>query len=137
MNPTFPEPKMKLFTVEEANEMLPRVRVELERLRRLYSFVAEQRESAKAAATVSNLGGGMIGGTRYVQNLYEIGKITTEFNELGIQLKDYESGLIDFPSMYDGRVVLLCWKLGEPEQIEWYHEIEGGFQGRKPLEFDQ
>ncbi len=137
MRPIFHEPTMKLFTVQEANEMLPIIRKELERLQRLYAFIAEQRESAKAAATVSNLGGGMIGGSRYVQNLYEVGKITTELHERGIQLKDYESGLIDFPSMYDGRIVLLCWKLGESDQIEWYHELEGGFQGRKRLEFDQ
>ena len=60
----------------------------------------------------------MQGGAAYVKALYEIGKITTELLESGIQLKDYERGLIDFPCMRDGRVVLLCWQLGEAERIE-------------------
>jgi hypothetical protein len=41
--------------------------------------------------------------------------------------------LIDFPAMRDGRVVLLCWQLGEGEKIEWWHEVEEGFAGRQPL----
>ena len=69
----------------------------------------------------------------YVQSLYEIGKITTELHELGIELKDYTRGLIDFPSMRENRIVLLCWQLGEGDKIEFWHEIEGGFEGRQPL----
>ncbi len=75
----------------------------------------------------------MESGSVYVKCLYEIGKLTTEFHELGIQLKDYSRGLIDFPSMRDGHVVLLCWQLGEDEQIEWWHEVEAGFAGRQPI----
>jgi len=127
---------MKLFTITEANDLLPQVKTELERMKALYSSIELLRESAKAAATVSNFGGGMIGGSNYVQNLYEVGKITTELHELGVQLKDYESGLIDFPAMHEGRVVLLCWKLGEQEYIEWFHELDDGFTGRKRIESD-
>ncbi len=75
----------------------------------------------------------MKGGTSYVKSLYEIGKSTTEFYELGIQLKDYTRGLIDFPSRRDGRIVLLCWQLGEGDEIEWWHDIETGFAGRERL----
>jgi hypothetical protein len=75
----------------------------------------------------------MAGGSAYVKTLYEIGKLTTELHELGVQLKDYSRGLIDFPSMKNGRVVLLCWQLGEGDRIEWWHEVEDGFAGRKPL----
>lgn len=124
---------MKLFTVEEANDLLPRLQKELERVRSLYAAIAEMRDGAVAAASASNYGGGMEGGTAYVKKLYEIGKITTELNELGVQLKDYTQGLIDFPSMRDGRIVLLCWRLGEPEFIEWWHETEAGFAGRQRL----
>jgi hypothetical protein len=52
---------------------------------------------------------------------------------LGVQLKDYSQGLIDFPSMRDGRVVLLCWKADEGDQLEWWHDLETGFAGRQPL----
>jgi len=124
---------MKLFTIEEANELLPGVRSMLEKIQRMYSTLGGFRESARAAASASEFGGGMHGGAAYVKALYEIGKITTELLESGIQLKDYERGLIDFPCMRDGRVVLLCWQLGEAERIEWWHEIEAGFAGRKPL----
>jgi hypothetical protein len=75
----------------------------------------------------------MEGGSNYVRVLYELGKLTTELHELGIQLKDYTRGLIDFPTMREGRVILLCWQLGEGEEIEWWHEVEDGFTGRKPL----
>lgn len=124
---------MKTFTVDEANELLPIVRERLIRIQDLYERLDTMRESAKAAAGASEFGGGMEGGSRYVKSLYEIGKHTTELHEMGVQLKDYSRGLIDFPSVRDGRIVLLCWQLGEPERIEWWHELENGFAGRKPL----
>ena len=125
---------MKLFTIEEANDLLPVIRPKLERIRAHYDGIAMHRNSAKAAATAGEFGGGgMESGSIYVKCLYEIGKLTTEFHELGIELKDYSRGLIDFPSMRDGRIVLLCWQLGEAEQIEWWHEIEAGFAGRQPI----
>lgn len=124
---------MKTFTVEEANELIPSVRKRLIRIQKLYERLGTLRESARAAAGASDFGGGMEGGSLYVKSLYEIGKQTTELHEMGVQLKDYSRGLIDFPSMRDGRVVLLCWQLGEPDEIEWWHEVEGGFAGRKPL----
>lgn len=124
---------MRLFTVEEANAALPIVRPKLERLRTLYGRISTFRDQAKAAAAVSDSGGGMEGGSVYVQALYDIGRIATELGEMGVQLKDYTRGLIDFPSMRDGRVVLLCWQLGEREEIEWWHDTEAGFAGRQRL----
>jgi hypothetical protein len=126
---------MKLFTVEEANEALTDIAPRLRMIRKHYGKIAELKGSAAAAATASDLGGGgMQGGSDYVEALYKIGKLTTELHEEGIQLKDGTRGLIDFPCMRDGRVVLLCWELGEAEKIEWWHEIEGGFAGRQPLD---
>ncbi len=125
---------MKLFTLEEANQLLPVVRPKLEKLKTLYATVGTMRESAKAAATSAESGGGgMQGGDIYVKSLYEIGKLTSEFHELGVQLKDYTRGLIDFPSRRDGRVMLLCWQLGESDEIEWWHDIEAGFAGRQRI----
>lgn len=124
---------MKIFTVDEANEMLRLVRPKLERLRQLYGRISELREHARAAAAVSEAGGGMKGGSFYVKALYEIGRITTELGDDGVHLKDYDRGLIDFPSLRDGRIVLLCWQLGEREVIEWWHETEAGFTGRQRL----
>jgi len=125
---------MKVFTLLEANTLLMEIAPKLGAIRDYYTSVAEYRESAHSAAVSAELGGGgMEGGSNYVRVLYELGKLTTELHELGIQLKDYTRGLIDFPSMRDGRVILLCWQLGEGEKIEWWHELEDGFAGRQPL----
>lgn len=124
---------MKLFTLTEANELLPGVSASLHTIQKLYAKIDTYRDAARSAAVASEFGGGMKGGSEYVKALYEIGKITTELHDLGIQLKDYSRGLIDFPSMRDGRVVLLCWQLGEDEKIEWWHDLEAGFAGRQPL----
>jgi hypothetical protein len=124
---------MKLFTLSEANEMLPLVRQRLVSIQKLYATIDRYRDDARSAAQASEAGGGMEGGTNYVKALYEVGKLTTELFEMGVQLKDYSRGLIDFPTMRDGRVVLLCWQLGEKEEIEWWHELEVGFAGRQPL----
>jgi hypothetical protein len=124
---------MKIFSVKEANEILPLVRPKLERLRTLYGHVSLRREHAKAAASASEFGGGMEGGSIYVQALTDIGQITSEIGEVGVQLKDHARGLIDFPCMRSGRIILLCWQLGEREEIEWWHETEAGFVGRQRL----
>jgi hypothetical protein len=124
---------MKLFTLEEANAILPGIVPELIRIRELYTKLALMRDRARAAAAASHFGGGMEGGTRYVNTLYNVGRITTELNRRGIELKDYERGLIDFPSMRNDRVVMLCWQLGEDPEIRWWHEPEAGFAGRQPI----
>jgi len=56
-----------------------------------------------------------------------------EIDAIGVQVKDLEEGLLDFPCVIDGRTVLLCWKLGERE-IGYWHSPEDGFAGRKPLD---
>jgi hypothetical protein len=124
---------MTIFTVEEANELLPRIAPKLRELRSLYAMIEEMRPRARSAAEASSFGGGMEGGTDYVEALYRVGKITTDIHLEGIQLKDYTRGLIDFPSEIDGRVVLLCWQLDEPEYLQWWHDVDAGFAGRRPL----
>lgn len=125
---------MKLFTIEEANQTLPVVRPILEKIKARHATIASMRDAATAAANAAEHGGGgMEGGSQYVQSLYELGKLTLEIDSMGVQLKDYGRGLIDFPAWRDGRVVLLCWQLGEGDEIEWWHDVEAGFAGRQPL----
>lgn len=124
---------MKLFSVEEANALIPELRPKLLSIQRLYANVDILKDDARAAASASQFGGGMTGGTSYVNMLYQIGKLTTEIAELGVEMKDYTLGLIDFPHMRNGRVVLLCWQLGEGDELEWWHETEAGFAGRQRL----
>ena len=51
---------------------------------------------------------------------------------LGIELKDPRLGLVDFPGEMNGRRILLCWRLGEPE-VQFWHEVDAGYAGRQPL----
>lgn len=124
---------MKLFTPEEANALLPVIIPKLEAIRDLYSYIEKLRPDARSAAGASDFGGGMPGGTAYINSLYKIGKLTTELNDVGVELKDHTRGLIDFPCMRGDRVVLLCWQLGEGDEISWWHETDAGFAGRQPL----
>lgn len=127
---------MKLFTVEEANEMLPIVRGIVERIQTAHRRTLRFETEAQRAAASAELGGGGMSGNRgaaYLNALMHLAECVDELDEIGVQLKDYERGLIDFPSLRDGRVVLLCWQLGEPDEIEWWHDLEAGFAGRQPL----
>jgi hypothetical protein len=125
---------MKVFSVEEANALLPTVRGILSRIQRTHSRLLSYQAAAKHAAEGAEQGGGgMPDGPRYVSLLIKLFSNTSELEALGVQLKDYERGLIDFPSLRDGRVVLLCWQMGEGDQIEWWHDVETGFAGRQPL----
>jgi hypothetical protein len=125
---------MKFFSIEEANALLPSVRGILVRIQRAYGRILSYQVAAKHAADGAEQGGGgMPDGPRYVSQLIELSSYTSELEALGVQLKDYTRGLIDFPSLRDGRVVLLCWQMGEGDQIEWWHDVETGFAGRQPL----
>ncbi len=124
---------MKLFSLDEANGLITTLRPKLLAIQRLYSHVDVLKDDARAAASASQFGGGMSGGTSYVNMLYKIGKLTTEIAETGVEMKDYSRGLIDFPHMKNGRVVCLCWQLGEDDEIGWWHETDAGFAGRQRL----
>jgi len=125
---------MKLFTVEEANSLLPNVRPIVKKIQRAHRSLIGYQSAAKHAAEGAEFGGGGIGnGLLYAQLLVDLSVKAGQLETLGIQLKDYGHGLIDFPSMREGRVVLLCWKADEGDIIEWWHDVEAGFAGRQPL----
>jgi len=125
---------MKLFTLSEANEQLLIIRPILLKIKARYDRITSFKQLAQAAAAGAQFGGGgMESGSVYVNLLYELGSLTAEIDALGVQLKDYSRGLIDFPCLKDGRVVLLCWQFGEDDEIRWWHEPEAGFAGRQPL----
>jgi hypothetical protein len=127
------------FTVEEANELLPTVRPLVESMvahRKALSAVVERQE--QLTATIAGNGGGLpLQELADVQaeierEAGEIARCIDRIQELGVLVKDLDSGLVDFPALREGEEVLLCWRLGEDE-IRYWHGLEEGFAGRKEL----
>ncbi len=125
---------MKIFTIQEANALLPSVRDVLGKIQRVHRNLAKYRkESEKAVEGAERGGGGISYGVLYAQLLIKLTTLITGLEGLGVQIKDFERGLVDFPSLRDGRVVLLCWQMGEGDHLEWWHDVDAGFAGRTPL----
>jgi hypothetical protein len=123
---------MKLFTVEEANILLPELRARLRSIRRERNRLRGYEAEIKRAGERAPEGGGSVYGSQYVLALNRILEEAQVIEEMGVQIKDFDRGLCDFPHLREGRVVLLCWQQGE-DRIEWWHDVEGGFAGRQPL----
>jgi len=125
---------MKIFTLEEANALLPRVKRIVANIQKCHKTLGKYRTEAKKASEAAEHGGGGIkNGVHYAILVTSLTDEMAKLDELGVQLKDFERGLIDFPSLRDGRVVLLCWQLGEGDELEWWHDVDAGFAGRTPL----
>ena len=127
---------MKLFTIQEANALLPSVRVILAKIQRAHGRLTEYRDESRKAAEAAEQhgGGGIADGLAYAGVLGDLTSQMSELDSLGVQLKDFERGLVDFPSLREGRVVLLCWQMGEGDELEWWHDVDAGFAGRTPLD---
>jgi hypothetical protein len=128
----------RLFTLDEANALLPRLREILTGMQETQASVDRlQAELAGLAQAASGNGHLLLAQMerkrREAQALSErLNQSLEEINEIGCELKGLEEGLIDFPAERDGRTVYLCWKLGE-ERIAYWHELDTGFAGRQPL----
>jgi hypothetical protein len=129
----------RLYTLAEAEALLPRLIPILEAIRDAQVGLAE---AAGAAARLEE----PIGSNGHVKSepLAEarqaqeraravLRQRAGELDELGVELKDPSTGLIDFRARREGRIVYLCWRLGEP-RIDWWHELDTGFAGRRRLE---
>jgi len=133
---------MRHFTPEEANAALAEVRPLVERMveaRRAHVAALERQEELEGH--IRGNGGGIPPAT-LAEAAAEVDaegrkltRIVDELGELGVQVKDPDEGLVDFPALRRGETVLLCWKLGEDE-IRYWHGLEDGFAGRRPLPLD-
>jgi hypothetical protein len=132
---------MKTFTVDEAQSLLPLLESLLKRA------IESKRDAQQVEEKLGELGRRiyLAGGMRV--DVAEVGKQRTEMeghlqrvresiseiDSIGVQVKDMDSGLLDFPCKVDDQVVLLCWRMGE-SAIEHWHTIEDGFKGRQPVD---
>jgi hypothetical protein len=131
----------KYFNREEAEQLLPRIRKSLEKAReQKRTLDSLDQELTQAAARIMMVGGSIPPYQELVRKKGEreqfVSKLEEAVNhiqETGCLVKDLDAGLVDFPTLRDGREVYLCWKLGE-KRIEYWHGMEEGFAGRKPLE---
>jgi hypothetical protein len=131
----------KYFDRREAEELLPTIAPWLEEARGEKQKVdALQGELTQAASRIMVLGGTsppfaslLRQKTEHDQAAARLAGIVNRIQETGCLVKDLDLGLVDFPSLLEGEEVYLCWKLGE-ERIAFWHGIEEGFAGRKPLD---
>jgi len=132
---------MKTFTLDEAQALLPVLESLLKRAIESKQS-AEQVETGltEVARRIYFNGGMKIDVTSVARmraemetHLLRVRENVAEIDSIGVQVKDLDSGLLDFPCRLDDDVVLLCWKLGEPA-IEHWHTQESGMKGRKPLD---
>jgi hypothetical protein len=120
----------RLYTQDQANAALPEVKAAVERIRDARQVVFRHGESIRKVAARN---GGGPEGTEYLEALRTLRVDLESLAEQGVILRDAESGLLDFPTERDGRIVYLCWRFGE-DRIAYWHEPETGFAGRKPLQ---
>lgn len=132
---------MKTFTLDEAQSLLPVVESLLRRAIDGKRTAEEVETDLSGLAQRIHLSGGMrVNSTMVAKQRAEmedqlkcVRESIAEIDAIGVQVKDLDSGLLDFPCRLDDQVVLLCWRMGETS-IEHWHTLDAGFQGRQPLD---
>jgi hypothetical protein len=130
---------VRTFTPDEANALLAELRPRVERLVDHKRRLDEAEEARRALlARIAGNGGDITPSDvaevteRVEREAGAIGGIVEEIQGEGVQIKDLDLGLLDFPWRRGEELVLLCWRLGEDE-IEYWHGMDEGYAGRKPL----
>ena len=132
---------MKTFTLEEAQSLLPVLESLMRRAIEGKEAAEEVESHLSELARRIYISGGMTVDVGKVakqraemeSHLQRVRESIAEIDSIGVQVKDIESGLLDFPCRLDDQVVLLCWRMGETS-IEQWHTMESGFKGRQPLD---
>src|SRR6266404_7822507 len=122
----------KHYTREEARALLPQIRDWLDHLSDLRDRVEKvDKRLSQALGLGDDLGGEMV--NNWIRSLAEMKELLQKFQHREIQIKDLNRGLIDFPAFVGGKEVFLCWEKDE-DDIEFWHDLESGYQGRERLE---
>jgi hypothetical protein len=126
------------FTREEAEALLPQITIVLRKIQEQRK-VMQQSEEEFGSLRIQAMGNGhhlperMVGLQRdLARHIQTLQALVNELHDFGCELKDADSGLIDFLSLRNGREIYLCWRLGE-ERINYWHYLDTGFAGRQPL----
>jgi hypothetical protein len=132
---------MKTFTLDEAQSLLPVLESLLKRAIEGKRAADEVESQLSELSRRIYLSGGMRVDLAEVarqraemeSHLERVRESIAEIDAIGVQVKDLDSGLLDFPFRLDEEIVLLCWRMGE-STIEHWHTLESGFQGRQPVD---
>lgn len=124
--------EFRVFTLHEARSLIPTLRRLLAHMTKSRDRLLDMRVEIDLARENARFGGGSPAGPLYLKFMLEFTEAIQEIQALGVQMKDFNKGLVDFPYEYEGRIVYLCWKPDEDE-INWWHETDAGFAGRQPL----
>jgi len=129
-------PHTRLFTVDEANALLPELKPLVERILTHLTSLKEKSEvvirEERLSPSSPELMKSLQQNAAIASLIQEVKCMVEEINDHGCICKGIEEGLVDFPCLLGGEIVFLCWQLGEPSVAFW-HRIEDGFAGRKPL----
>jgi hypothetical protein len=122
----------KFFTLDEANTVIPQLLKNVPRIQELESDLRNKYPDVKNAWEKHKFNGGSVQGTQYLGTALQLNRIMSDLESKGCIIKGIKEGLVDFPSLRDGREVYLCWRAPEKE-IKYWHEIDSGFAGRQPI----
>ena len=124
------------FTIQQADAALPRLQALIERLQRIALTLRAERDAFAAAHDMDT---SEVPVGRLLSERPELRRIVEELDaaigaiqRVGVELKDAELGLVDFPAVVDGEPVYLCWQFGE-DRVRFWHSRSEGFAGRRPL----
>jgi hypothetical protein len=131
----------KHFTLDEAQALLPVLEALLKRAIEAKRGAEEMEETLQALSRKIVLSGGMFLDVERVRrqraaydaHVQQAKDSLAEIDAIGVQVKDIDTGLLDFPCMIEGETLLLCWKMGE-SRIGFWHTLDAGFRGRQPLD---
>lgn len=127
---------VRLFSLEEANRLIPVLDPLLAALAdKKAELLAKQAElSALLQGAEAGRAGSVVRGREELKFIAEEFNVSLhELSRLGCLLKDVDLGLVDFPTLYQGREAFLCWRRGEPA-VGYWHRLDEGFTGRRPLD---
>jgi hypothetical protein len=122
----------RYFTVEEANALLPTLRPIVAAMLEARQRIVEAQPALLPVLEKAAGNGGSREATAVLADFEIVQESVRAIDELGLELKDINTGLLDFLAERDGRDVYLCWRFDEP-RVAYWHDLEAGFAGRQPL----
>lgn len=124
----------RYFLLKEANDLLPIVRPLVREMMEISERIRQHSPALWAAVEKAAGNGGNPALSKLLPDFDRLDFLLRQVRDLGVEVKDLTTGLVDFPALHEERVIYLCWKYGEA-RIEFWHELDAGFAGRKRIDW--